>query len=367
MYIGDGGASEPTAQGKPRHTPVEPQDTQRGRKRATIHDVARLAGVSYGTVSRYLNGNRYVSQSAAERIASAIAAVHYTPNNAACALVRQRTSTVAMIIQIESNETIGQHSVSEAIAGANQTLGEAGYQMVTLIANTEESTRRIMRFAYSDFADGYLLFSLIENDSLARAFCRVDRPAVRSESGSGRDSVLPYPAVDFTNMEGQRDITRYLLAAGRSRLAYIAGPEYSPAAAKRLCGFREAMSGRFDETLVRRARDWEMSSGEESVRDLRPMLDGIDGIVCANDSIAVGAVRSLKRLGYRVPDDIAVTGFDDAPLAALCEPPLTTVHQDSALHGETMARLLLSMMDGTCVPDYHVELLPTTIVERESV
>lgn len=337
--------------------------TQTPSKRPTIHDVARLAGVSYGTVSRYLNGSKYVSQSASERIAAAVEAVHYTPNNAACALVRQRTSTVALIIQIESNETIGQYSVSEATTSANQTFSDAGYQMVTLIANSEKSTRRIMKLANSDFADGYLLFSLIETESLGKAFCRINRPAVRSESGSDD---LPYPAVDFTNMEGQREITQYLIDAGRTNLAYVCGPQYAPSAAKRFLGFRQAMGSRLREDYVRYAKDWERSSGQQAVTDFAPVLSQLDGIVCPNDNIAVGVIGELKRLGYRVPEDIAVTGFDDSPMALLSEPSLTTVHQDFRLHGQAMAELLLDMMNGKQVPEHYVQLLPTSIVKRES-
>ena len=124
------------------------------QKKPTIRDVARLAGVSYGTVSRYLNGNTHVSQDAAERIAAAITKSQYTPNNAARSLAQRRTLTVALIIQVESNETIAQASMSRAMAGANQVLGDAGYQMVTLIANSEDSTRRIAQLVQSEFRTG---------------------------------------------------------------------------------------------------------------------------------------------------------------------------------------------------------------------
>ena len=184
------------------------------QKKPTIRDVARLAGVSYGTVSRYLNGNTHVSQDAAERIAAAITKSQYTPNNAARSLAQRRTLTVALIIQVESNETIAQASMSRAMAGANQVLGDAGYQMVTLIANSEDSTRRIAQLVQSDFSDGYLLFSLSEDSMLANTFASVKRPVVLSEVREREN--LPFPAVDFTNTEGQRDITRYLLDQGRT-------------------------------------------------------------------------------------------------------------------------------------------------------
>ncbi|MBT1181784.1 LacI family DNA-binding transcriptional regulator [Bifidobacterium sp. CP2] len=333
-------------------------------KKATIRDVAKLAGVSYGTVSRYLNGSEHVSRDASKRIAAAIKQARYTPNNAARSLAQQRTLTVALIIQVESNETMVQSSVSEAMVGANQVLGDAGYQMVTLIANSSESTRRIAQLVNSDFADGYLLFSLSEDDSLAKTFLATARPVVRSEVSDRGD--LPYPAIDFENREGQRAITRYLLDKGHSDLVYICGPGYSPSALNRLDGFKDAVGDGYDERRVYYADDWEITSGEMAAVEYQPMLDHIDGFVCANDNIAIGVINQLTRFGKRVPEDIAVTGFDDSPLAVLSNPKLTTVRQDSQLHGRAMSETLLRMLRGEDVESYYVELLPTSIVERQS-
>ncbi|KAB8287360.1 transcriptional regulator [Bifidobacterium ramosum] len=333
-------------------------------KKVTIRDVARYAEVSYGTVSRYLNGNDHVSKDAAERIANAIETLQYVPNNAARSLAQQRTQTVCLILQVESAATIMQASVAEAMAAANQALGDAGYQMVTVIANSDEAVHRIAKLIKSDYADGYLLFSLSEDDSLALACKETKRPVVRSEASNRGD--LPYPAVDFTNAEGQRDITRFLLNKGRSRLAYVCGPGFSTSAINRLNGFREAMGKFYDDSRVYYADDWEIGSGEMAAVTFQPILDQIDGIVCANDSIAIGVINQLDRFGYRVPDDIAVTGFDDSPLAQMANPKLTTVRQDSYLHGETVAKLLLNIMRGEPVERHFVQLLPTTIVERQS-
>lgn len=333
-------------------------------KKATIRDVAKLAGVSYGTVSRFLNGSAHVSPNAAERIAQAIEEARYTPNQAARSLAQQRTQTIALVIQVESNETLIQASVAQAMTGANQTIGDAGYQMVTVIANTEASTSRIAQLVNSDFADGYMLFSLSEDDALAAAFLHTDRPVVMSEVSDRADR--PFPAVDFANEDGQQEMTRRLLDAGRTRLAYVCGPGYSPTAINRFKGFQKALGSRFSERQVYFSDDWEMTSGEMAAVSFQPMLGELDGIVCANDDIAIGVISQLARFGYRVPEDIAVTGFDDSPVAMLSQPKLTTVRQDSQLHGRTMADLLLSMMQGATVKPDYVRLLPTTIVERQS-
>lgn len=333
-------------------------------KRATIRDVAQLAGVSYGTVSRYLNGSEHVSKNASQRIAAAIKEARYTPNNAARSLAQQRTLTVALIIQVESNETMVQASVSEAMVGANQILGDAGYQMVTLIANSSESTRRIAQLVSSDFADGYLLFSLSEDNKLANTFLTTSKPVVRSEVSDRGD--LPYPAIDFENREGQRAITRYMLDHGRTELVYVCGPGYSPSAINRFDGFKDAIGVRFNDRQIYYADDWEITSGEMAAVEYQPMLDRIQGFVCANDNIAVGVINQLTRFGYRVPGDIAVTGYDDSPLAMLANPKLTTVRQDSQLHGRAMAETLLRMLRGEHVEPYYVKLLPTSIVKRQS-
>lgn len=334
-------------------------------KKVTIRDVARLAGVSYGTVSRYLNGNEHVSTDAARRIAKAIEESHYTPNKAARSLAQQRTSTVAFIVQVESIATLLQASTAAAMAEANQTLGDAGYQMVTLIANSEDSTQRIAQLVQSDFADGYLLFSLSEDDSLINIFRTAHRPVVLSEA-SDRSTAVSYPVVDFANADGQCSITRYLLDQGKIRLAYVCGPGYSPSSSKRLHGFKQAMGAYFDDSHVYYADDWEITSGEMAAVEFQPMLHDLDGIVCANDNIAIGVINQLRRFGYRVPEDIVVTGFDDSPIATMMDPKLTTVRQDSWLHGRVMSQLLLRMLHGEVVDHQTVKLLPTEIVTRQS-
>jgi DNA-binding LacI/PurR family transcriptional regulator len=333
-------------------------------KKVTIRDVARLAGVSYGTVSRFLNGNEHVSKDAADHIAAAIQESQYTPNKAARSLAQQRTSIVAFIIQIESSATLIQASVSAAMAGANQVLGDAQYQMVTLIADSEDSTQRIAQLVKSDFADGYLLFSLSEDDSLIDIFRTANRPVVLSEVSSRNN--IPYPAVDFENADGQRNITRYLLNRGRSKLAYVCGPGYSQSAINRLAGFKQALGDDFNDSRVFYADDWQITSGELAAVAFQPILDDIDGIVCTNDDIAAGVINQLHRFGYRIPEDIAVTGFDDSPTALLANPKLTTVRQDSRLHGRVMSELLLKMIKSEQVDRHTLRLLPTSIVERQS-
>jgi len=330
-------------------------------KRPTIRDVAKIAGVSYGTVSRYFNGSEHVSEAAANRIAKAVKETSYTPNSSARSLAHRRTQTIALIIQVESNSTIMQSSIAQAISGANQTLGEAGYQMVTLIADSEQATQRITTLVNGDFADGYLLFSMSNDDSLLKAFRNLRRPMVRSEiSSEDRTSFL---AVDFDNEQGQAAITRYLLNKHRTRLAYICGPGYSPTSLNRLAGFKTAMGELYDDNLVYYADDWETTSGEMAVVAFEAHLHSIDGIVCANDNIAVGLINQLRHMGLRIPEDIAVTGFDDSTMALLANPKLTTVHQDSQLLGRTMAELVLRQIRGE---ESHTTILKTRIVERQS-
>ncbi|HAH53032.1 MAG TPA: LacI family transcriptional regulator, partial [Bifidobacterium sp.] len=138
---------------------------------------------------------------------------------------------------------------------------------------------------------------------------------------------------------------------------------YSPTSLNRLAGFKTAMGELYDDNLVYYADDWETTSGEMAAVAFEAHLHSIDGIVCANDNIAVGLINQLRHMGLRIPEDIAVTGFDDSTMALLANPKLTTVHQDSQLLGRTMAELVLRQIRGE---ESHTTILKTRIVERQS-
>lgn len=154
-------------------------------------DVAAASGVSYATVSRYLNGNPHVSAKAAERIAAAVKQVNYTPNNAARSLVRQRTQTVAFVVHGQPDSLIADPNISTILLNANQTLGNADYQLITLISVSPAAGARIARLASSGFADGWILNTFHKDDPLFQGFANISVPV--AISGVGYGGATPFP------------------------------------------------------------------------------------------------------------------------------------------------------------------------------
>lgn len=357
------------------------------RRAATLMDVAAASGVSYATVSRYLNGNPHVSAKAAERIAAAIEQVRYTPNNAARSLVRQRTQTVAFVVHGQPDSIIADPNISTILLTANQTLGDAGYQLVTLISDSPQAGARIGRLASSGFADGWILNTFHRGDPLFETFARLDIPVAISGVGYGDTS--PFPAVDIDNRAACRTLTRHLRDGGHRRIAYLCGPAYLPCSDERFAGFRETMGADYDAALVVRAADWTRHDGREAIirllaslagtgnadgdapaefgnADIRRVLNEwrIDALMCGSDALAVGAMQYLMAHGIDVPRDLAVAGFDDSAEATALHPGLTTMRQPLAAFGSTLAAMVLDQIEGRARP--RTTLLDTELVVRGS-
>lgn len=175
-------------------------------------DVAAASGVSYATVSRYLNGNPHVSAKAAERIAAAVKQVNYTPNNAVRSLVRQRTQTVAFVVHGQPDSLIADPNISTILLNANQTLGNADYQLITLISVSPAAGARIARLASSGFADGWILNTFHKDDPLFQGFANISVPV--AISGVGYGSATPFPTVDIDNRLASRKLTEHMLGRG---------------------------------------------------------------------------------------------------------------------------------------------------------
>lgn len=372
---------------------------KRTPKKPTIMDVARVSGVSYATVSRFLNGNPHVSPEAAERIAAAVREVNYIPNNAARSLVRQRTQTVAFVMHGEPETITTDPNINTIMVNANRRLGEAGYQLVVLICDTDEAAERIARLVRSGFADGWILNNLHVGDRLFTVFRESNAPVAVSGVGYGGQS--PFPTVDIDNHAASTALTRYMLDQGYRRIAYLRGPNFIPCSYGRFEGFRSTMKGLFDPDLVVDAYGWSRADGREAVRlllaklagirdddadgnrpDVAPDADfagvnpdaldiaqllrdhGVDAMMCANDCIAAGAMQYLVSHGVRVPQDIAIAGFDDSPDAAASTPPLTTVRQPIGRFGIEMADMVLAQIEGD--EPKRIVWLPTEVVPRQS-
>ncbi|MEU1839325.1 LacI family DNA-binding transcriptional regulator [Micromonospora chersina] len=330
-------------------------------QRPTLEAVARRAGVSRATVSRVVNGSTTVAESIQQAVRRAVEELGYVPNLAARSLVTQRTDSVALVMPEAATRVFSDDQVFPGIIrGAAQELEAADKQLVLMLAGSPAGHERVERYTTGRHVDGVLFASLHGEDPLPGRLARLGIPVVCS--GRPLDGAeVPY--VDVDHVGGVAEAVRHLIGTGRRRIATIAGPQDMVAGIERLIGYRDTVAAAGLPELVAYG-DFTRESGTAAMRQLLAADPALDAVFAASDLMAHAALRTLREAGRRVPDDVAVIGFDDIETAAYTEPPLTTVKQPIVELGRAMTRQLLRIAAGEQVEQ--ALMLPTKLVVRES-
>ncbi|MEJ3405739.1 LacI family DNA-binding transcriptional regulator [Rathayibacter sp. YIM 133350] len=331
------------------------------RKRATVHDVAVEAGVSRGTVSRVVNGERYVSAEARQAIEAAIVKVGYVPNTAARNLVMQRTQAIALIVHEPGSLFVEDPNIGEILLGANAALSDADYQMASIVVDSERDTERVARFLRGGFVDGVIMVSARTNDPVTRVIEQLDLPAVFV----GHPPGLRAAWVGIDNRGSARAVTERLAATGRRTIGMIAAALDRDSGTDRLQGYTDALGDRFNDDLVEPVPLYSYSAGVEGMRALLARHPDIDGVFAASDAVAAGAIEALREAGRRIPDDVGVVGFDDSAWALRTHPLLSTVRQPAAGLGRAAAASVLEQVNGAD-PAFDGIMVDTAVVWRHS-
>ena len=332
-------------------------------KRATIFDVAAEAGVSRGTVSRVLNGEPYVSETARQAIEAAIAKVGYVRNTAARNLARQASGAIALIVHEPNSVFVDDPNIGNILLGTNGALSAADYQLVTLVIETERDSERVSGYLGGGFVDGAIIVSAREGDPISRAIADLRLPAVMI----GRPDNQPrLPWVGIDNRGAAREIAERLAATGRQRIGMIAAGLDRDSGRDRLAGFQDALGDAFDASLVSRQPFYTFDAGVAGMTELLEREPELDGVFAASDAVAAGAIDVLRARGRRVPDDVGVVGFDDSAWALRCQPLLSTVRQPAALLGARAAELVLAQIASGDTGDEGGVMLETEVVWRAS-
>jgi len=328
---------------------------------ATIRDVAARAGVSVATVSRVVNRSPHrVSPATQRRVQAAVQALAYESNIIARGLKKRSTRSVALIVPDISNPFF------PAIARGIEDVARArGYAV--LLCNTYEDLER--ERAYLDLlakrmVDGLVFATAGSNTRHLRALRREGRPVVlvaRDVAGVRIDTVL----VD--NFRGEFEATTHLLGLGHRRIAHITGPRSLHVASERRRGYLQALEAagvpRSDAVIVE--GDFAAEGGRQAVQHLLERGVRFTAVAAANDLMAIGAMEALRHAGRRIPQDVAVVGFDDITFASLVSPALTTVAQPKYRMGQLAMERLLELMDGADEGGRQTVLIPQLVV-RES-
>ncbi|HET7728274.1 MAG TPA: LacI family DNA-binding transcriptional regulator [Candidatus Limnocylindrales bacterium] len=316
-------------------------DGPRGNGRGvTLDAVARAAGVSRATVSRVVNGNPKVGEDARRQVERAIDRLGYIPNLAARSLVTRRSGSIAVVIGEPTGRLFDDPFFPRLLRGIGAALSAHDLQLVLLMPQSAAEEARAERYLAAGHADGVLLVSLHGNDPLPGSLITRGIPVVVG----GRPPEGAHASyVDVDNVQGARSAVEHLARLGRRRIATITGPVDMSAGVDRLAGYRDALAaaGIATEPALVASGDFTQPGGSEAMRRLLAARPDLDAVFAASDLMAAGAIQVLRAAGRRIPDDVAVVGYDDSPIATSIEPPLTSVRQPIEEMGREMVRLLL--------------------------
>jgi LacI family transcriptional regulator len=331
-----------------------------GPRQATIRDVARAARVSVATVSRALNDSGPVRDDTRRRVEDAAQDLRFTPHGAARSLITSRTNTLGVLLPDLYGEFF-----SEIIRGIDRGAQRAGYQLLLSSArNARDEIHGAFRAMYGR-VDGLILMA--PDVELAEMF---------AQRGDGTPIVFinsPVESLDarvitIDNHGGAYQMVKHLVHKGHECIAIIQGADRNHDAAERLRGYRDAL----DDCGLHREARWELhgdfteAAGYRAARAMLKLHPRPTAIFAANDAMAIGALSALREDGLAVPQEVAVAGFDDIPIARYVSPPLSSVHVPIAQLGERAMELLLGAIAEPTGDGSRRVVLPTTLVIRKS-
>lgn len=327
---------------------------------ATIKHVAREAGVSVATVSRVMNKSALVAEGTRQLVLDVAQRLGYSPHGAARSLITNRTSTLGVLLPDLYGEFF-----SEVIRGIDQTARREGYHVLISSSHSDHHATESLLRSMRGRVDGLILM-----------LPDIRVTAVASQLPDGFPVVLMncagdtngHDAINIANYEGAYAMAQHLIERGHRRIAIIRGAERNHDAAERLRGYRAALrdAGLPHDSALEATGDFSETSGYQAAAQLARVSPRPTAIFSFNDAMAVGALSALREAGLRIPDDMAVAGFDDIPMARYVEPPLSSVHVDISALGARAATLLLDAVLQPGVREIRREIVPTNLVVRRS-
>lgn len=331
---------------------------------ATIKDVAKHAGVSVATISRFFSHPEKLSDARREQVRLSVEALHYSPNVLAQNLIKSRANSVMILMPAIT------HAFSSSITeSAYYVASQRGYSV--LIGQTGFDPKveaKYLRRLKSKLADGFIIFSSNVHPEMLAKEKRI--PCVNIMECQAN---APYPTVVIDNEKAAEDMTNYLLGLGHTKIAILwgrlDGKYHSPVSDDRKKGFNKAAQKAGiavpDNFIIE--GDYSIKAGSEAAKKIiaMPPSERPTAILCTADSMAIGLIKALQNAGIRCPEDISITGFDDLDLAEFIRPSLTTVRQPAKTMGELAMNVLIDEIEGKEIT-FNNEFIPHEIIVRDS-
>ncbi len=329
-----------------------------------LEDIARRAGVSRGTVSRVINNAPNVSAQTRQHVWDVIRQENFQPNPSARALVRNRTEIIGVIIPSDENIFFTDNNYfTQLLAGISPIIRRRDYAMLLWVGDLGDEDLLRRKVSNNRLMDGIIISSMAHNHPLARRLLSLRNPWVMIDRPLQHENRISYVAVD--NVQAAEAATTHLIRLGRRRIAHITGNLDMADALDRLQGYKNALMHAgmkvLPELIVEAV--FNRPAGYEATKRLLPYKP--DAIFAACDTIAMGVFQAAREAGVKIPDDLAVVGFDDVDVASHSFPTLTTVRQPVQEKGAAAAELLIDLIEKRVEGPQRV-LLNTNLVIRES-
>jgi len=328
------------------------------KRKATVYTVAEHAGVSIATVSRTLAGSRKVSSATRQRVMQAIEDLNFEPNPSARRLAYMKTETIALVFP-----DISGPFYSTVIRGVEQEAGRHNHNVLIYGTHGKESSGRYLR-TLSSKVDGLIIMARSVDEDSLWSLERQGVPFVLLGHSNGQ---LQCSTISVDNDAGAYKAAAHLLGHGHQRIGIITGPENSPDNRGRLQGYQKALldAGISLHPNMVIPGKFKYEEGQIAINRLLESNPRPTAVLAANDEMAIGAIDAARQRGLRVPEDLAVIGFDDIQMSALTHPSLTTVRQPMQLLGEEAVKLLFDRLNNSNGMPRH-EVLDTKLVVRQS-
>ncbi|MBN1562250.1 MAG: LacI family DNA-binding transcriptional regulator [Anaerolineae bacterium] len=329
-------------------------------KKLTLDDIAKLAGVSRATVSRVINKYPHITPDVRARVQKIISETGYQPNKIAQSLASQRTGIIGLVIPSATQTILSDPYFLHLISGITQKTNAYALTLSLFLFHSMDDEVQIAHSLFNtNLVDGLIITADRKENPFAQQVITQDIPFVVI----GRSDLnTPLASVNVANEQGAYLATEHLITLGRRRLAIIMC-DHNTAGDDRYAGYRRALADydmAFDPQRVV-CGDFSLESGYAAMQQLLSAKP--DAVFVSSDMMAIGAQQAIRQAGLRIPDDIAVVGFDDLPQAALTDPPLTTIQQPIEELGMVAVDLLHDLMHDSAAAPRQV-VLPIALIRR---
>lgn len=332
----------------------------------TIYDIAKKVGCASSTVSKALNNSKEVSEKRKKEILAVAKEMGYVPNASARSLATKNSWSIGVLYSEDLNIGLEHHFFSGVLQAFKTYVESLGYEVTFVSKKVGAQPLTYLDWCKYKNVDGVFILTVDVNDENLTELTESGIPIVTVDNG-----LINVPTIISDNYQGSRMAIEYLMSKGAKHIAHLAGPLRSFAAMERLNAYKDILEKsnlEVDEKLIVEANNYDHMSGIKALEQLFDQYGQIpDAIYAASDDIAIGAIHALKSMGYKVPEDVAVIGFDNIELARYTSPSLTTVSQKKSLIGTEAAKHLISIINKETKSEPNViKRVPVELVVRES-